>query len=518
MAASSAEQETPAVKARGRQVSLAGLMVLVLAAGLAAGAVRSARDVWGLRTLPPPGAPIGSPVWGSAPVPIQRTAGAFLEVAAVFLLVSLARDFSGPVRSRRSADNPERWIRWWGVVWRLGAACFLLWFISEESRVLRINFAREVAISQMVPGWGSGYQVQQQLLPACGLFAILGLVLGMGANFLFPRAPRPGSRPYWLFVVLSGAAGVLIVALSDIGALIVHLILIALEAVTYAMNHHPSPGRGLWTRILRAGIDASVCGAMCLALALAVARDFETLRRGRAWSTSRAGRVLRLVLLAGALFSGFYLAAVTFPAIHPWFAAGFRQVLGPLEAGMIVCCFGLFGAGLAARAIAGAPGLQPSRWISRLSAFYRISILGLILFAVLNVLPDSALLQPYVPHFVEATVALIKGAVARFWDQFPDSFTASAIKMLAIDNLLWTTLGLATVCFVIEILIRGNSPITSPFDRLAESPERARVFVWLVAGFVVVCLAAIPTLIVASQVIVLLQLVGGQMMSNGWAN
>ena len=90
--------------------------------------------------------------------------------------------------------------------------------------------------------------------------------------------------------------------------------------------------------------------------------------------------------------------------------------------------------------------------------------------------------------------------------------------MLAIENLLWTTLILATVCFVLEVLIRDKTQLTTPFDRLAESPERARRFVWLVLGFVVVCLAAIPTLIVASQVIVLLRLVGPQMVSHGWAN
>ena len=48
-------------------------------------------------------------------------------------------------------------------------------------------------------------------------------------------------------------------------------------------------------------------------------------------------------------------------------------------------------------------------------------------------------------------------------------------------------------------------------------PRRLRRFVWLVSGFVVVCLAALPTLIVASQVVILLRLVGGDM-QNGWGN
>jgi hypothetical protein len=518
MGASAVEMESPAVKPRSLQVSLAGLMVLVLAAGLAAGAVRSAREVWGLRTMPAPGAPTGTPVWGSAQVPVQRTAGVVLEVAAVFLLVILARQFSGMFRSARSVDLADRTTRRWGFTWRVLAVCFLFWFISEESRVLRIDFTKEAEISRLIPGWNFSYQVRQQLLPACGLFAILGLVLGMGASFMFPRAPRRGGRPYWLFVVLAGVIAVLIVSLNDVGTLIVHLILVALEAVTNAMQRHLNPGRGLWTRLLRAGVDAAISAGLCMGLALAVARDFETLRRGKPSSTSRTGRAVRFLLLAGAAGAGTYLAAVTFPAIHPCFAAGFHLVLGPLEAGMIVCCFGLFGAGMAARAIAGAPGQQPSRTISRLSAFYRLSILSVILFAVLNIMPDSSVLQLYLPRFATAAIDVIKTGVARFWTQFPDSFTASALRMLAVENVLWTTLILATVCFVIELLIRDGSPLKTPFDRLAESPERAWQFVWLVLGIVVVCVAAIPTLIVTSQVVCLLRLVGGDMISGSWAN
>jgi hypothetical protein len=518
MAADAVEKESPAVKSRGFQVSLAGLLVLVLAAGLAAGAVRSSREVWGLRTLPAPGAPIGSPVWGTAQVPVQRTAGVILEVAAVFLLVILARQLSAAFRPAGSVDVAARATRGWGVSWRIGALCFLFWFISEQSRVLRIDFVREAEISHLMPGWNFSYQVRQQLLPACGLFALLGLVLGMGASFMFPQSPRRGSRPYWLFVVLAGVAAVLITSLNDVGTLIVQLVLVALEAVTNAMHHHLSPGRGLWTRLLRAGVDAAISAGLCLGLALALARDFETLRRGKPLSTSRVGRVVRLLLFAGAAGAGTYLAAVTFPAIHPCFAAGFQLVLGPLEASMIVCCFGLFGAGMAARAIAGAPEQQPSLRIARISVLYRLSILSVIFFAVLNVLPDSLLLQPYLPRFALATIDVIRASVARFWNQFPDSFTAGALRVLAIENLLWTTLILATVCFVIELLIRDTSLLNSPFDRLAESPERAYRFVWLVLGFVVVCLAAIPTLIVATQVITLLRLVGGQMMSHGWAN
>ncbi len=359
MAVSAAGTAAVPVKSTGFQVSLGGLLVLVLAAGVAAGVVRSAREVWGSRTLVNPGAPGVAWSSGSGQVPVERTAGVALEVAAVLLILSLLRTLIGVVRRPSAADRHDRRARLWGAAWRIGAVCFLLWFISEESRVLRVTFAREVEISALIPGWGFIYRLREQLFPACGLFAMLGLTLGMGAGFLFPRAAQGGKRPYWLFVILAGVAALLIPALDDLGSLVVHLVLVALDTVSFGMRHRLEPGRGLSYRLLRAGVDAAVAAGICIALATAVARDFEMLRRGKARAASRAGRGVRVILLAAAAVAGIFIATVTIPAIHPCFADGFVQILGLAEAGMIVGCFGLFGAGMAARAIAVADGRSP---------------------------------------------------------------------------------------------------------------------------------------------------------------
>ena len=217
MVGSVPETESSAKRSRGLQLSLGGLIVLVLAAGLAAGVARSARDVWGVRTVPRMPGSVGSLFWGNAQVPVERTAGIALEIVGVFLLVMLARAVTSLVRTVRPIGRVELRILRWGLAWRIVAACFLLWFISEESQVLRIDFAREAEIAEMVPGWDMNYRMRQQLLPVCGLFAVLGIVLGAGANFLFPRAARRGSRPYWLFVILAGLAAVLITATADSG-------------------------------------------------------------------------------------------------------------------------------------------------------------------------------------------------------------------------------------------------------------------------------------------------------------
>ena len=88
--------------------------------------------------------------------------------------------------------------------------------------------------------------------------------------------------------------------------------------------------------------------------------------------------------------------------------------------------------------------------------------------------------------------------------------------MLAIENVIWTLLMLAIVCFLIELVVRGKPDLSSPFDRLAESPVAAAQFVWLVTGFVVLCLAALPTLIVLGQAVLHVRMHAEQLMTLGW--
>src|SRR3954451_24700833 len=75
------------------QVSLADLIFLVLAAGLAAGVVRGARDVWGTSLTR----------WSaSISGPSARTAGVAVEIASVWLALILARGMLALVRGPRS--------------------------------------------------------------------------------------------------------------------------------------------------------------------------------------------------------------------------------------------------------------------------------------------------------------------------------------------------------------------------------------------------------------------------------
>ena len=209
------------------QVSLANLMILVLAAGVATGLARGARETWGTRTVPP----------GYNPsVPLERTAGVALEVAAVLLIVLLVQPLFGLVARFRSGAM-ERSVFLCSIAWRIAAIAVLVTFVAHEWGVLRIDFTTSLMMSREWPGWREAYSEQETLLPICGLLSMLGLSLGMGAGGILegPASRRP--RPYWLFVPLATLVGLLFLAQPGWRALIPQLVLLALEAVTNAMRH-----------------------------------------------------------------------------------------------------------------------------------------------------------------------------------------------------------------------------------------------------------------------------------------
>ena len=271
------------------QISLADLIVLVLAVGVSAGIARQARDAWGNRQVPTGLSRSGSGTgpWRGSPVPLERTAGVVFEVAAIFLILNLARTLIGLVRAGRGWEitGVPRFV--WSMAWRIAAIVILLAFVAEQASVLRIDYARQMEIGAARPGWGPIYGVRQNMLPVYGGLAIVGLGLGMGSGSLFDN-PRPAShRPYWLFVPLVAVIAVLLASKTGF-SLIAYLVLVALEAVSNAMQHAPHKGPGLAARFLSSGRDASLALLACVVLALVVAHDFDRARRRLPWASARA--------------------------------------------------------------------------------------------------------------------------------------------------------------------------------------------------------------------------------------
>ena len=198
------------------QISLADLIVLVLAVGVAAGVVHEAREVVGNRVV---------------------VAGRGREADAGSILARSARaDRRGCFRGccclshrgfvqndRQSSSGWPAWGRHFderplpgrspGEPRRSASFCVSSptspassELISSERRRSRPRGLR----------WGANYRLRQGLLPVCGALAIAGLALGMGAGAVFDEPLPRRRRPAWLFVPLAGLIGVLLVVESDV--------------------------------------------------------------------------------------------------------------------------------------------------------------------------------------------------------------------------------------------------------------------------------------------------------------
>ncbi len=366
-------------------------------------------------------------------------------------------------------------------------------------------------------GWDPIYQVRESLFPICGLLAMLGLTLGIGAGGLLegPKSRRP--RPYWLFVPLAALVALLLLAQPGWGSSVIpQLVLVAIEAVSNAMHHRLVQTPSLSARLLRAGIDAGVAGLACLTLALIVAHDFERARRRMPWATSRRGWLLRLFWLIVATAAGTYVGLVSIRMMHPYIADGFRAELGPIEVSMLIGGFGLFAAGLAARSMVGLPVRERPRWLVRISVLLRLSILSIVLFAALKYLPSSTQLEPGLPPLVGRVLDGLGGINVRLWGWVPDPIKEDVQQWFAPDHLIWILTLLGLTMLVIEVVLTSNTQQTSPFDAVAESPAQAVRFLWLTVGLTVVCLAAVPIFIVGGQTLLHLQLRGADFSQFGW--
>ena len=489
--------ELPSVRGRPWQLSLADLIVLVLAVGVAAGVVHEAREVVGNRGVA--GRPFpGGAIAASWPVPLERTAGVVFEVAAVFLIVVLSRTIVNLFRAVRRGEDIRRATFAWKIVWRAVAVGFLLCFIADQSSVLRIDLETETQITRARTAWGADYRVREGLLPVCGALAIAGLALGMGAGAVFCEPLPRRRRPAWLFVPLAGLIGILLIVESEY-SLIVYLVIVAVEMVSNAMYHVSYPGPGLSARLLSAGLDAIVACVLCTSLAMILASDFERARRAEPWATTRVGRALRIVLLLATAAVGTYLMKVSIPRIHHALAEGLFQVLKPGVMCWILAGVGAFALGLAARTVVPRPSCGGPSLLVWLSRLFRFGLMAVLLLSALKHLPDSMQMPPGIPPYIGWAIDVVGQAQAQAWSLLPYPVVLALTYCLEPDQLRWLIALVFVSPLVIELVVRRTADEEAPFDAAFRTPRIVIQLTWLTVALVVVCLVALPTLIVAGQ-------------------
>jgi branched-subunit amino acid transport protein AzlD len=485
------------------QVSLADLSLLVLAAGLAAGVVREARDIW---------------------VESARASGVGVEVVAVILALVLVRSILGLARRRPRGGGVTMAGCLASMAWRALAVVLLICFVLQESEILRIDLATRMRIdvatrrSSFVGGVGaSGYDVREKLIPICAILAMFGIVVGMGAGVGLARPEPRRPRPYWLFVPLAALAGVLFVAVPATHALVPLYILNVLELVDNAMR---PLGRvtstSLSARLLLAGMEAVPAALAIVGLALIVARDFQRAGRSMPWATTRGGWFVRLLSLAAAGAAGIGMALVAIPTMSPHLRDGIRGVLDPEAIVIVFIGFGTFAAGLAARTVVPRPAWEKPRWLRRLANVLPLGLMGIVVSSALKCLPSSMAIDPALPPMFAELLDGIDQAGVWFWGIFPAPLADGVQAWLDPGRLFWILTMVGLALFLSELALRPPALRIPPFDLVGCSPGRLVRFAWLTLSLTVVCLAALPTLIVLGQVILHLRLGIITWTASGW--
>ncbi len=490
------DRERPVERLGRWQVSLADLSLLVLAAGLAAGVVRGAREIL---------------------VVPARASGVGVEVAAVFLALILVRSMLGLARRRPWGAGVTMAGRLASMAWRALAVVLLIHFVLMESDVLRIDLATRRSPTWWGRGWDEWYEVRERLVPTCAILAMFGMAVGMGAGVVLARPEPRRPRPYWLFVPLAALVAVLFLAVPGDYAIVPQFILVVLEFVNNAM---PPPGQytsaSLSARMLRAGIEAVPAALAIVGLALIVARDFQRAGRSVAWATTRGGWVVRLLALAAAGAAGTGMVLVGIPTMSPRFLDGFRHVLDPEGMLIMLIGFGTFAAGLAARAVVPRPPCERSPWSRRLSNVLLLGMMVILVSSALRCLPSSQAIDTQLPPIFARLLEGVEAAGVWFLGLFPYSLGDGILAWLSPERLLWILPMAGLALFLIELALRPPAFRTPPFDQVAGSPGRLVRFIWLTVALTVVCLAAVPTLIVLGQVILHIRLGISTWTVRGW--
>ena len=362
--------------------------------------------------------------------------------------------------------------------------------------------------------WGEWYLVREKLVPTCAILAMFGMAVGMGAGAVLAGQEPRRPRPYWLFVPLAALAGVLFVAVPGNHALVPQYILLVLDLVNNSM---PPSGqytsRSVSARALCAGIEAVPATLAIVGLALVVVRDFQRAGRSVPWATTRGGWFVRLLALAAAGGAGIGMALVAVPTLCPMWAEGFRQVLGPEDIVMVLAGFGTLSAGLAARTVVPRPVWEKPRWLRWLSTVLVVAMMGIVAASALKCLPSSMAIEPEMQPIFARLLDEVEVAGLWFWGLFPYAVGDGAL------NLARTGTAALDPADGGPGLFRGRAGTPSvqpPFDLVASSPGRLVRFAWLTLGLTVVCLAALPTLIVLGQVILHIRLCISTWMVSGW--
>jgi hypothetical protein len=470
---------------------LGDLSLWVLAAGVAVGLVRSARDVW-----------------SAFPRSLDRPAGVAAVAVAVMLIFALIRQIVAFARGTGPCSAMSRLTLVWCVGWRAAAIAALGDLVALEGSVLRLD-----ADFRTVPYWRRN-ELRLELDVAVGWILLSLIAVGVflaanpgGAGMV--RTQRRG-RSRLVIVPLVGLVGLLLICFEST---IPYLILIAIECVSNATERPPVPRPGLWARLIMAGWQSLAAGLLLLITALWVESDLR-LRRDRPGEpegvpVSWRYVAVRLLSALATACAGFYMLFVTLPLLHGNLAAGIWLLIRPREVVAIVIGFGALSAGLAARALAPA-GAPLARGHPGLMRRVVGTVLGLVGLAIGALMMLRYAAMSAVDDTTGGPLAGVLAAAKELSVATADPWGLLRLELVLTGGCMcW--LAYQTVLLLFERPGEGLGAL----DAVALSRGRFVRFLCCWAGLTVVCLTALPAFFVGGIVLFHIRVHAGDLLFSG---
>jgi hypothetical protein len=383
------------------------------------------------------------------------------------------------------------------LVCRVLALALLVLYVVAETDALAVQESRaaNLALGITLPSNAQRDDLRLQLVPLCGLLAMVGIVSGLRPA----RAREQSTRSWaWISVLL---AALLAVGLAAGFAVFPHLVLIAIDAVSIARDVSYQTAGGLNLRIERAGLLGGVALAAVLVVAAWVSSDLRAGGAGEpaAERASRGRTLYRLVTVLGMMASTLLLVAVAIPSLHANLLAGAESVIGSYELTVIALGFGGLAAGISARALGRPESVAVeaprSAWGTRVGkagwALIPLAVIALSLLRVVAVLG----LRPRLPSSPVVDLLLTPF-------EYPNTsvvfvFTDNTFDWILILALPAATWALATVGGGFGRMALG----VASFDVVVSTWRNFGRFLAPWIALTLVCVCAIPTCFIAGLVL-----------------
>jgi hypothetical protein len=125
-------------------------------------------------------------------------------------------------------------------------------------------------------------------------------------------------------------------------------------------------------------------------------------------------------------------------------------------------------------------------------------------------------LNPAIPPFVGRVLNVLGRGQAWVWGLLRNPLVAVLNYCLETNTLKWIIGVIFVLGLVVELTISRTKARVAPFDAAFASRRSAIEVAWLTVALTVVCLVALPVLLVSGQVVLHIHINLEDWFSNGW--